>query len=903
MKSYLRYSLTSLFGSSIHTSVPPVSFVGANGRPLVATCSSDVVHVWDLKTGRTTAFWSRDAGNASRVTSLEISVYSGHLLAGYSDGTICAWDVNQADTTVDVALESANAIGLFLGHSSAVTVIKLHDEDGAGLLMCSGTASGELILWDYATRVPIRRVTAHMNAVSGVVLYKHQISSADENKASYIISSSVDGNIRVFTAELAQCVQTFPTTIDIKYLRTDLEGQYLIAGSPREYHLFAIQQTENEEELITDVGLLNINGVSTKDAVIDLAQVGKESVIFIANSKAELIVFKFRSREDAARRHRRKQRKTDVKDQTNHDTAGTGDTSAHEEHQTSKSEQKPVVTVNDYIVKVAAVGCDSRIRSISYLQSRNGISAPSEDGSLCTIVGVTSNGLETFRLIRSQSPGSSIHSLRTHSLRNGAQELVKGVTIVAEGHQHEIGHIAVNADEKIMSTSANCVKTWDMRTGKCTLSVSFPTAVSCCAFVSPDSSTGIACLANGNVCIFDTRSGLIGIVVDSAHEGAIKDVCTEASGIGDSPVITCGVDGFIRSWDVPDSLHSAVKCVGEVKLPDEIACMRVERSERMVLCAALIDCTVRCVDLRTNREKLSLYGHKLPVVGMDISTDGTILVTAATDKTVKVWGLEFGDCRRSFWFASSLPRCVLFQPKTHLFFTGSMDGIITYWDCDRLDSVASLNSTGSSVRFLGTSSDGEILLSVSEDRMFRLWYRSDEQLFLEEEKENRLAETLEASNKTQADSEVIPARSEFEQLVRALELCTSPDDAKELQVMGVRSEDYVAQALLRVPFGVLERELNTLPSEYAGLLLVCVLTKIRQKNVSTISGELYASTALLLLKQFKGSLIEKLANRNVLRRLYAECKAKLASCVDAVGFCQSALQLCAQEVNSFQLKV
>lgn len=898
VKSYLRYSLTSLFGSSVHTAVRPVSFAGANGRPLVATCSSDVVHVWDLKTGRTATFWSREASRASHVTALEIAVNSGYLLAGYSDGTIRAWDVSQADMTVDVALESAEAYGIFLGHSSAVTVVTVHDEDGAGILMCSGSASGELILWDFSSRAPIRRVSAHVNATSGVAFCKHQISSADEERVSYVISSSIDGNIRVFAAELSQCVQTIPATIDIKYLNIDSEGQYLIAGSSKEYHLFTIQQTKDEEELVADIGVLNISGVSTKDTIIDLAQVSGESVLLIANSKSELTVFKFRSNEDAAKRHRRKRRKIDVIDRANDDTTGTAKNLDHEERQASKSKEKPLMTVNDYIVKVATLRCESRIRSLSCLRGRRGVLASSEGGSLCTIVGVTSNGMETFRLIRSQSSESKPHSSHGNSLRYGAQELVKGITITAEGHQHEIGHVAMFADEQIMSAGANCVKTWDVRTGKCTLSVSFPTAVSCCAFAPPDASSALACLANGSICIFNTHSGMVGNTLESAHEGAIRGLWTDASGTRASSAITCGVDGFIRYWDLSNLHNSPMKCVGEVKLPDEISCMRAECSERMVLCAALMDCTVRCIDLNTNREKLSLYGHKLPVVGMDISTDGTILVTAATDKTVKVWGLEFGDCRRSFWCSSSLPRCVLFQPKTHFFFTGAMDGVITYWDCDRLDSVAPLNDSGSSVRFLGASSDGEILVSVSEDRMFRLWYRSDEQIFLEEEKENRLAETLEAGDKTRANPEAASARSKFDQLVRTLEVCTSPEDAKELQVMGVNSEDYIAQALLRVPFGVLERELNTLPFEYAGLLLLCVLSKIKQDNVSTISGELYASTALLLLKQFKGSLTEKLANRNVLRRLYVECKAKLASCVDAVGFCQSALQMCAQEMNS-----
>lgn len=43
---------------------------------------------------------------------------------------------------------------------------------------------------------------------------------------------------------------------------------------------------------------------------------------------------------------------------------------------------------------------------------------------------------------------------------------------------------------------------------------------------------------------------------------------------------------------------------------------------------------------------LSLYGHKLPVLCLDISYDGNLLISGSADKTVKIWGLDFGDCHR-----------------------------------------------------------------------------------------------------------------------------------------------------------------------------------------------------------------------------------------------------------------
>ena len=58
---------------------------------------------------------------------------------------------------------------------------------------------------------------------------------------------------------------------------------------------------------------------------------------------------------------------------------------------------------------------------------------------------------------------------------------------------------------------------------------------------------------------------------------------------------------------------------------------------------------------------LSLYGHKLPVMCIDISSDGALIVTGSQDKNIKIWGLDFGDCHKSIfahddrYFPLSLP--------------------------------------------------------------------------------------------------------------------------------------------------------------------------------------------------------------------------------------------------------
>jgi len=128
----------------------------------------------------------------------------------------------------------------------------------------------------------------------------------------------------------------------------------------------------------------------------------------------------------------------------------------------------------------------------------------------------------------------------------------------------------------------------------------------------------------------------------------------------------------------------------------------------LLVAVGLLDSTVRVYYEDTLRFSLSLYGHKLPVMCLDMSGDSTLLVSGSADKTLKIWGLDFGrdpvlretilcflslsddvsfvlagDCHRSMVAHEDSVTAVLFQPETHYFFSAGKDGVCKYWDADR----------------------------------------------------------------------------------------------------------------------------------------------------------------------------------------------------------------------------
>lgn len=82
---------------------------------------------------------------------------------------------------------------------------------------------------------------------------------------------------------------------------------------------------------------------------------------------------------------------------------------------------------------------------------------------------------------------------------------------------------------------------------------------------------------------------------------------------------------------------------------------------------------------------------------MDISQDSKLIVTCSSDKNVKIWGLDFGDCHRSIFAHDESVMQVAFEKhdvrelqqgkQTHYFWTVGKDKMLKYWDGDKVRSI------------------------------------------------------------------------------------------------------------------------------------------------------------------------------------------------------------------------
>ena len=139
--------------------------------------------------------------------------------------------------------------------------------------------------------------------------------------------------------------------------------------------------------------------------------------------------------------------------------------------------------------------------------------------------------------------------------------------------------------------------------------------------------------------------------------------------------MTGGADKLVKFWDfsvekgtLGMSLARQLQMTHDVSVRAIQPRLEGEKTEEKVLVAiGLMDHTIKVFYEDSLKFFLSLYGHKLPVMCLDISYDSNLLVSGSADKTIKIWGLDFGDCHRSLIAHEDSVTSIRFQPKTHYF--------------------------------------------------------------------------------------------------------------------------------------------------------------------------------------------------------------------------------------------
>lgn len=327
----------------------------------------------------------------------------------------------------------------------------------------------------------------------------------------------------------------------------------------------------------------------------------------------------------------------------------------------------------------------------------------------------------------------SLLGLRYNSTSNEAVVELLGCI---QGHVSPVRALALG-QATAASCSGDSIRLWDLGSQQCTGTLQSDYCL--CAELINDDRFLLVGTKSGKLIIYDVLS-MEAVMEKQAHDKEIWRLVSK-----DNTITTCSSDKSLRFWQISRSKKKqtmTIKLIDTFNLPDEALDLKYTPNGKQ-LAVALLDSTISVFFADSRKFMFSLYAHKLPVTSLDISTDSAMLASVSSDKTVKLWGLEFGNCHKSIITHEKAALVVRFVPDTHFFFTAGKDGLVKFWDGDRYTSILQLSGHCGDIWDMVISQEGDFIMTTGSDLSVRIWSQSEEMIFPSEEKERD--ETFQAS--------------------------------------------------------------------------------------------------------------------------------------------------------------
>ncbi|KAF7723974.1 hypothetical protein EC973_001490 [Apophysomyces ossiformis] len=711
VKAYLRYEPLASFG-------------------VIASGQSNIVYDHTGKLAIAPALeevgkW-KESGNKAEVTCIAKSPNNKDYAVGYTDGTIRLWNIKSESSTVTLS-----------GHRSAVTALAF---DQQGTRLASGSRDTDLIVWDVIAESGLFRLKGHKDQITCLQFLSRPATdmevddeSTSHSTSDYLLSASKDTLLKLWDLSAQFCRETMVGhRSEVWSFGISKDRSTIISGGAEpmlkawkiDWHVLdlpldAVQQESKTDSLepasmqraITLYGQLPRK---SRDRIVTIQFHPSGKVLGVQAAEKSVELYRIRDHEQIRKKIQRRKKRAKEKGK--------------------EAEVSDDIQVEDEYDSIAVIRTPTKVRSFDF--------APVTDiekaGHVQLAVSLASNAIEVY------NAPTGLEKKKIEEV----EEPMRLYSVDLQGHRSDIRTLALSSDDELLaSASNNLLKVWNVKTRTCIRSIECGYAL-CSAFL-PGNRHILIGTKTGELELFDIASSSM---IDSvkAHDGAVYSLQVRPDKRG---FVSGSADKDVKFWDfdmVQDkgSSSNAKRLsfihMRTLKMSDEVLCVRYSPDQNL-LAVSLLDATVKVFYHDTLKFFLSLYGHKLPVLCMDISSDNTLITTCSADKNVKIWGLDFGDCHKSLFAHQESVMAIQFVWGTHYFFTVSKDKTVKYWDGDKFENIMKLEGHHGEVWALAVAKHGSFVVTGSHDRSIRLWERTEEQLFLEEEREKELEELYEST--------------------------------------------------------------------------------------------------------------------------------------------------------------
>jgi WD40 repeat protein len=280
------------------------------------------------------------------------------------------------------------------------------------------------------------------------------------------------------------------------------------------------------------------------------------------------------------------------------------------------------------------------------------------------------------------------------------------VVAMFEAHPGGVAGVAYrNTGTQVLIGGADkLVKLWDLATGKAALSVG-PLADPVTAVCFSRDYTAIAAAAGKVVHIWNAADGKE--VATLKHPAAVTSLSYNAD---KSRIVTGAEDKLARVWDV-----TAGKEIEAFPHTGPVQAVAFHPSNTTIVSGG----ADKNATVHTLRFQRLVAASELPVRGLALAPNGTHVLTASDDKSVKMWNLTSGVNDRTFAGAEKPVQCVAVSKNNALVAAGDGATVRVYNFTDA-KVLATLKAPGA-VKSVSFSSNNQTLVAACDDRSIQTW--------------------------------------------------------------------------------------------------------------------------------------------------------------------------------------
>eukprot|EP00048_Salpingoeca_helianthica_P002746 m.60245 g.60245 ORF g.60245 m.60245 type:complete len:1026 (-) comp12282_c0_seq1:55-3132(-) len=193
-------------------------------------------------------------------------------------------------------------------------------------------------------------------------------------------------------------------------------------------------------------------------------------------------------------------------------------------------------------------------------------------------------------------------------------------------------------------------------------------------------------------------------------------------------LVTTSMVQAITFWQ--PTLETLARHKNLVGTYDEIIDARYFGNQDEFVAVATNSEEIQIVDRRTQNTEM-LNGHTDTVLALDVSPDGTMLLSASKDRTVRLWQWAEGALTSAAIGVghTEAVSSVAFSPKMQFFVTGSKDTTIKYWalpaEGGELHAKYTKAAHAKDINAVAVAPNGKLIASASQDRLIKLWRAAD----------------------------------------------------------------------------------------------------------------------------------------------------------------------------------